>query len=100
MRNTSLLNFGKIESDIRAKHKRAQNDVLINALHYLGPNWLRDYCKTHGSPQGFFDTYVSMCEVCEDVMGKPECVSFLRSREADIANNVLAAMKTQNACPS
>ena len=98
VRKSSVLNFGKIKADIKVKHKQAQNDVLINALHYLGPSWLRDYCKLHGAQADFFEEYVSMCEVCEDVLTKPDCVSFLRSREADIANNVLAVMKTLEEC--
>ncbi|MBE6477863.1 MAG: radical SAM protein [Propionibacteriaceae bacterium] len=96
MRNNQVLRIGSLrDSTYDELVERAQNDVLIRAIRFLGPKYLLDVARSINPTVRMRPEYAGICEVCEDVTTSQRALAALDEVRARIALDVALAEKMQ-----
>lgn len=89
--NNEVLDFGDASSTPASELVRfADNQVIVNAISIFGLVYLKNFIQERNSNIPFREKYASVCEVCEHIVTRPECVEVLRQNSGELAANVLA----------
>ena len=90
--NMPILDLGDANKErIDTILKRASKDVLINALHYLGPYKLCKFVEEHSDIR-FKRNFCGACEICSVLTANKKAVEVLRANEKSLAA-ILQAVK-------
>jgi len=88
----AVLDFGStLEHDSNALVRRANNDLVVNAIAYLGPAFLMKFIKEHEPGVEFKSAYGGVCEVCEDIVHRKPALEALSKHMHQLAPIVLRA---------
>ncbi|MFT8395926.1 radical SAM/SPASM domain-containing protein [Bifidobacterium aquikefiri] len=79
----SVLSMGNaLQEELADVYARATSDVLLRAIHVLGPGWLLKLAKSRDDTVKVRDGYTNICEVCEDLTTQESAINVLsRARE-------------------
>lgn len=90
--NNPILDFGDATTEAVAEiAKRADDSVLVNAVALLGPAFLKSFVEKRSPQTRFRSRYASVCEICEDVVTRPDVRDVLTKHRAELALHVLVA---------
>jgi hypothetical protein len=94
--NNPVLDFGSLDEEgVDTLLARANDDVVVAAIAYLGPVYLKRFIELHAPDVPFRNRYHSMCELCEDIVTRRETVSALRQNAGVLAIAVLEERERQ-----
>lgn len=74
---------------------RAADNLVLNAIHSMGPYSLSRFIVAH-EPSIVFEEGDNMCSFCERITTDPKCIEVLESNTAELAALVLACEKMPN----
>jgi len=88
--HNEVLDFGDgNQSSIAELAYLADEDVIANAIALLGPMKLKHFIQKRAPEIYFRERYATVCEICEHIVNRPECVKVLRDYAGELAMNVL-----------
>lgn len=94
-RDNAFLDLGDLsEEDLDTILRRAADNVVLNALHTLGPARVAAFICAY-DPAISFEACANMCSICEKLTKDPRCVEILNTHTAELAALVLSAEKTE-----
>lgn len=84
--NNEVLCLGDLSKDsARDVVKAANEDVILNAIAYLGPYFIKELVKKHSPEIYFHEKYNSVCDICEHTVSRPDVVRVLRQNIPELA---------------
>lgn len=90
----AVLDFGSAsERDFETLLESANDDLVVNAIAYLGPLFLKKFIQTYDSRVNFRPQYASMCELCEDIVTRRETLAALTQFAPELATVVISAQQ-------
>jgi hypothetical protein len=92
-----ILDFGDAgKQSVDTLVNEADQDIVVNAIARLGPVFLKRFIQQREPAVTFRRRYASMCEVCEDVVSRPEARAALgRHLEALTAHVICARLGSE-----
>jgi hypothetical protein len=91
-----VLDFGDATTeDHLTLVERADDNLIVNAIAYVGPRTLMRFIQERAPAISFRERYASVCEICEHVVSRPECVDVLRKHAGVLATHVLEARRAE-----
>jgi hypothetical protein len=88
----AVLDFGStLQHDTNALVRRANDDLVVNAIAYLGPAFVMKFIKEHEPSVPFKPAYGGICEICEDVVHRQPSLDALNKHLHQLAPIVLRA---------
>ncbi len=89
--DNEVLDFGDASNTLaRDLVKFGDNQVIINAISFFGLIYLKNFIQKRNPDIPFREKYASVCEICEHIVTRPECVEVLRKNSGELAAKVLA----------
>lgn len=89
--NNSILDLGDSgKESIKKIISRARKDLLLNAIHYLGPLHLCRFVEAHSNVK-FSKHFSDVCEICEALTKNKEAVDIILANAKEIKQQILAA---------
>jgi hypothetical protein len=89
--HNEVLDFGSIdEYKAGALVERADDMVLLNAVALLGPKFLKDFVRERVPEIPWRQRYATVCEICEDVVKRPEVIEALHAHMLELSAAVWA----------
>lgn len=83
--NNAILDLGDTNKEkIKTILNRASKDVLLNAIHELGPLKLCQFVEEHSNIK-FNKSFCGVCEICSALTNNKNAVKVLRDNEKSIA---------------
>ncbi len=58
--------------------EKAEDSMMVNAIHYLGPLFLQRFAKEMNPKLSFRDNHCSVCEICEELFSNEEAVKTIK----------------------
>ena len=92
-RRVKALHYGTLSTATLGAINARGDDVVLHALTMVGPKRLLEFVREKQNSDVTFDRHVSMCEACEDLMGKPANIKILREHAAELAAWSIARAK-------
>lgn len=93
--HNQVLDFGDASNNPVAELvARADNDVLVNSIAYMGPMFLKRFIQSKAPEVSFRECYGAVCELCEHIVSRSETVDVLRRHSAELAEHVLTIRST------
>lgn len=76
-----VLDFGDTttDPDVAGMVERANADPIVRLIGTVGPYQIMRFMKRRAPQVPFKEAYTSMCEICEDIVHRPEALQALRS---------------------
>lgn len=93
--NNAALDLGNLSKNQLKKILKSANDnMLLYALHLLGPMFLKQFVTYH-NPKIHFKkkTYSSVCEICQDLTENKKAINELRKNYPELIHFIIAAEK-------
>lgn len=88
--NNPVLDMGDANKEkIKTILERGADNILLNALHYLGPYKLCKFVEEHSKIR-FKQEFYSVCEVCSALTNNKKAIDVLRKNYATLVPIVLA----------
>ncbi|MCG8365194.1 MAG: hypothetical protein MJA27_17925 [Pseudanabaenales cyanobacterium] len=89
--NNEVLDFGDASTTPASDLvKFADNQVVINVVSFFGLIYLKNFIQERNPDIPFLKKYASVCEICEHIVTRPECIEVLRKNSGKLAASVLA----------
>ncbi len=89
MQDNPILDFGTLDTiRIPERIRAADESAIVTALRVRGPAYLRDFVQRHAPHLTFNRPLASMCAVCEEVVGRPDCLEVLFQHYIELAADV------------
>jgi len=86
-----VLDFGPAyDGSFKRALASADDDVIVQAICRKGPAFLAKFAQAKDKTLSFRPTYGSVCEVCEDVVTRPDVIKVLREYADEITDEMLA----------
>jgi hypothetical protein len=87
-----VLDFGDAKAvSVQELVRRADKDIIVNAIALLGPLYLKRFIQARNSDVAFRPQYASLCEMCEHIVSRKEAVSVLEEHMAVLSVQVAVA---------
>ncbi|WP_081083634.1 radical SAM/SPASM domain-containing protein [Propionibacterium freudenreichii] len=85
-----VLSIGKVfEENLRDVYLRATSDLLMRAIHVLGPGWLLKFAAGLDDTVRVRDKYANICEMCEDLTTQENAIETLKNHADYIESKIL-----------
>lgn len=95
--NNQVLDLGDTAKEpIKKILERASNDVLLNAIYYLGPLYLCQFVEAHSSIK-FSKNFCGVCEICSALTENKEAIKVIRSNFAKLVPQIFDAEEREKA---
>ena len=93
-----ILDFGDAQAaGAQTLVERADRSIIINAIALLGPLFLQRFIHRREPSVAFRERYATVCEVCEDVVRRPDAAAALHSHLPALAAAVIGARAAREA---
>ena len=91
--NNIVLDLGNPERiSLKKMLKTANDNMLLNALHLLGPMFLKQFVLYHNPKISFKKkAYSSVCEVCQDLTENKEAINEIRKNYSELIHYIIEA---------
>lgn len=84
-----ILDFGKVETGlVQSLVDKADRDIVMNAIALLGPYYVQQFVRNRRPDIAFRPRYATVCEICEDIVTRPEVLDAVRADISALAGAV------------
>lgn len=88
------LDYGSLkEKTVGEALARAENDVVVAAVKYLGPYKLMKFLQSAEPTADFLDRYTGVCEICASIFSRPAIAGLLSKHAGALQILVAGAQK-------
>ena len=93
--DNKVLDFGDV-SKIAASDliRFGDNQVIINAISFFGLIYLKNFIQKRNPDILFRQKYASICEICEHILTRAECMEVLHKNISELAVNLLTVRQS------